>query len=146
MPVNRPPLIREHRLYQADWLTRFYGFGRDEIISTMDHGMLDLAADPKLIWALKNQGFFPIDVNMATREQLLRIPGIGTKGVDKIIEARRFGRLRYDDLTRLAASVKKVRPFVTALDWRPVSLLDSGALEARLRKPAEQQDLFAAAA
>ncbi|NNU15150.1 putative DNA modification/repair radical SAM protein [Parvularcula sp. ZS-1/3] len=144
MPVNRPPLIREHRLYQADWLTRFYGFKRDEIISVMDGGMLDLAADPKLMWALKNQGFFPIDVNSATKEQLLRIPGIGTKGVQKILAARRYGRLRYDDLSRVAASVKKIRPFVTTPDWRPTSLLDSGALEARMRQPAEQQDLFAA--
>jgi putative DNA modification/repair radical SAM protein len=146
LPVNRPPLIREHRLYQADWLTRFYGFGRDELIGSMDNGMLDLAADPKLVWALKNQGFFPIDVNRATREELLRIPGIGTRGVDKIIAARRFGRLRYDDLSRVAASVRKIRPFVTALDWRPTSLLDSGVLEARMKKPAEQADLFAQAA
>jgi putative DNA modification/repair radical SAM protein len=146
MPVNKPPLIREHRLYQADWLTRFYGFGRDEIISTMEGGMLDLAADPKLIWALKNQGFFPIDVNTASKEELLRIPGVGTKGVEKILAARRFGRLRYDDLTRVAASVRKIRPFVTAVDWTPTSLLESGALEARMKKPAEQQDLFAAAA
>jgi len=144
MPANKPPLIREHRLYQADWLTRFYGFRRDEIISTMDNGMLDLAADPKLIWALKNQGFFPVDVNRASKEQLLRIPGIGTRGVQKIINARRFGRLRYDDLVRLAASVKKIRPFVEAVDWRPTSLLDSGVLEARMKAPAQQQDLFAA--
>jgi predicted DNA-binding helix-hairpin-helix protein len=146
MPVNKPPLIREHRLYQADWLTRFYGFQRDEIISTMEGGMLDLAADPKLIWALKNQGFFPIDVNSATKEELLRIPGVGTKGVEKILAARRFGRLRYDDLARVASSVRKIRPFVSAVDWSPTSLLESGALEARMKKPAEQQDLFAAAA
>ncbi|MEE4209613.1 MAG: putative DNA modification/repair radical SAM protein [Parvularcula sp.] len=146
LPVNKPPLIREHRLYQADWLTRFYGFERDELIASMDGGMLDLAADPKLVWALKNRGFFPIDVNSATREQLLRIPGIGTKGVDKIIAARKFGRLRYDDLARLASSVRKIRPFVSAVDWRPVSLLDSGALESRLRRPVEQTDLFAQAA
>ena len=146
MPANRPPLIREHRLYQADWLTRFYGFGRDEIIGTMTDGMLDLGADPKLVWALKNQGFFPIDVNRASREELLRIPGIGTKGVAKILAARRFGLLRYDDLTRLAASVKAIRPFVTTPDWRPTGLLDSGALEARLQPVPAQQDLFAAAA
>ncbi|NRA29228.1 MAG: putative DNA modification/repair radical SAM protein [Parvularculaceae bacterium] len=144
MPANKPPLIREHRLYQADWLTRFYGFQRDEIISTMNDGMLDLAADPKLVWALKNQGFFPIDVNTASKEQLLRIPGIGTTGVKKILNARRFGRLRYEDLTRLAASVKKIRPFIEAVDWRPIGLLDSGALEARMKAPAQQQDLFAA--
>lgn len=146
MPANRPPLIREHRLYQADWLTRFYGFGRDEIISTMTDGMLDLAADPKLVWALKNQGFFPVDINRASREELLRIPGIGTKGVAKILAARRFGALRYDDLVRLAASVKKIRPFVSTTDWRPTPLLDSGALEARLRPQPDQQDLFATAA
>ncbi|GGY42279.1 putative DNA modification/repair radical SAM protein [Parvularcula lutaonensis] len=146
MPAQKPPLVREHRLYQADWLTRFYGFQPDEIISTMENGMLDLATDPKLVWALKNQGFFPIDVNRATKEQLLRIPGVGTKGVAKIIAARRHGALRYDDLARIAASIRKISPFVTTPDWRPTSLLDSGALEARMRKPAEQQDLFAVAA
>ncbi|MEM1409842.1 MAG: putative DNA modification/repair radical SAM protein, partial [Pseudomonadota bacterium] len=146
MPAHKPPLMREHRLYQADWLTRFYGFSSGEIISTMTDGMLDLAADPKLMWALKNQGFFPLDVNKASKEQLLRIPGIGTVGVQKILSARRFGTLRYDDLTRLAASVRKIRPFVTTPDWRPLGLLDSGALEARMKPVSEQQDLFAAAA
>ena len=146
MPAHKPPLIREHRLYQSDWLTRFYGFARDEIISVMDNGMLPLDADPKLIWALRNQGFFPIDVNRASKEQLLRIPGLGTKGTAKILAARRHGALRYDDLVRISASVKKIRPFVTTPDWKPISLLDSGALEQQMRGPAHQQDLFAAAA
>ncbi len=146
MPAHKPPLIREHRLYQSDWLTRFYGFARDEIISVMDNGMLPLDADPKLIWALRNQGFFPIDVNRASKEQLLRIPGLGTKGTAKILAARRHGALRYDDLVRISASVKKIRPFGPTPDWKPISLLDSGALEQQMRGPAYQQDLFAAAA
>lgn len=146
MPANTPPLVREHRLYQADWLTRFYGFARDEIISTMEDGMLPLDADPKLVWALKNQGFFPIDVNRASKEQLLRIPGLGTKGAAKILAARRFGALRFEDLARIASSMRKIQPFITTPDWRPTSILDSGALEARMRRPATQQDLFAVAA
>lgn len=144
MPAARPPLLREHRLYQADWLTRFYGFSAEEIIASMTDGMLDLSADPKLVWALKNRHVFPVDVNRASREELLRIPGIGTRGVARIIAARRHGALRYDDLTRIAASAKTISPFVTTPDWRPLGLLDSGALEARMRPAATQQDLFAA--
>ncbi len=146
LPVQAPPLIREHRLYQADWLTRFYGFDPKEITATLRGGMLDLDLDPKTIWAMQNRGFFPLDINTADREALLRVPGLGEKGVAKILAARSQGVLRYADLARLAASVRKIKPFVITPDWRPGGLLDAASLEARFRRKAEQSDLFAAAA
>ena len=75
--------MREHRLYQADWLYRFYGFAIDEIVAATDGGMLDLDVDPKLAWALRTAARFPIDVNTASREELLRVPGLGVKSVDR---------------------------------------------------------------
>ncbi|RUU52466.1 putative DNA modification/repair radical SAM protein, partial [Mesorhizobium sp. M2C.T.Ca.TU.002.02.1.1] len=86
LPLRKPPLMREHRLYQADWLMRFYGFSQPEILDGSNDGMLDLAIDPKLAWALRNRGRFPVDVNRAEREALLRVPGLGTKVIDRIIE------------------------------------------------------------
>jgi len=83
LPPVRPPLMREHRLYQADWLMRFYGFERSEIAASLPDGMLDLAVDPKLAWALQNRATFPVDVNRAEREALLRVPGLGVKSVDR---------------------------------------------------------------
>jgi hypothetical protein len=88
LPLAAPPLIREHRLYQADWLMRFYGFSKDEIVAGGEGGMLDSAVDPKLACALKHRADFPVDVNRAPREQLLRVPGLGVKSVDKIISVR----------------------------------------------------------
>ena len=146
LPVEQPPLVREHRLYQADWLTRFYGFAPSEIKATLKGGMLDLDLDPKTVWALQNRGFFPLDINVADREALLRVPGLGEKGVDKILAARAQGVLRYADLTRLAASAKKVSPFVVTPDWRPAGLLDGEMLEARLKPKPKQADLFGIAA
>ena len=146
LPVEQPPLVREHRLYQADWLTRFYGFDPSEIKATLKGGMLDLDLDPKTVWALQNRGFFPLDINVADREALLRVPGLGEKGVDKILAARAQGVLRYADLTRLAASAKKVSPFVVTPDWRPRGLLDGEMLEARLKPKPKQADLFGLAA
>ena len=144
LPLRAPPLVREHRLYQADWLYRFYGFSVDDIASGMNAGMLDPALDPKLAWALVHRELFPIDINRATKEALLRVPGLGTKAVSRIIETRRFHKLRLEDLTRLTASVKKVSPFIVAADWQPGATLDSSSLAARLRTPAAQLDLFAA--
>ncbi|OWJ75556.1 putative DNA modification/repair radical SAM protein [Haematobacter genomosp. 1] len=117
LPLVRPPLMREHRLYQADWLLRFYGFGVEEV--TPETGMLDLACDPKLAWALANQDRFPVDVNRAERELLLRVPGFGVKTVDRILSSRRERRLRYEHLLRLGAAMRKAAPFVTAEGWRP---------------------------
>lgn len=141
LPPVRPPLMREHRLYQADWLLRFYGFDRAEIMVGANDGMLDLSIDPKLAWALQRRESFPVDINRAPREMLLRVPGLGTKAVDRIIAARRLGAIRIGDLARLTASVKKVLPFVTTPDWRPGGLTDSANLRARFAPPPEQMSL-----
>jgi len=141
LPPVRPPLMREHRLYQADWLLRFYGFDRAEIMAGANEGMLDLSIDPKLAWALQRRESFPVDINRAPREMLLRVPGLGTKAVDRIIAARRLGAIRIGDLARLTASVKKVLPFITTPDWRPGGLTDSANLRARFAPPPEQMSL-----
>jgi putative DNA modification/repair radical SAM protein len=122
LPLQRPPLMREHRLYQSDWLMRFYGFAPKEVVAATDSatGMLPLDIDPKLAWALKFREHFPIDINRAPREMLLRVPGLGTKAVKNILAARRWRRLRLDDVARLTVSVAKVRPFIVAEDWRPL--------------------------
>jgi putative DNA modification/repair radical SAM protein len=93
LPLKRPPLMREHRLYQSDWLMRFYGFAPKEIAALTDEsGMLPLDIDPKLAWALKFREHFPVDVNRAPRERLLRVPGLGTKAVDRLIASRPSAR------------------------------------------------------
>jgi putative DNA modification/repair radical SAM protein len=141
LPLVRPPLMREHRLYQADWMMRFYGFSSAEVAASADaSGQLALDMDPKHAWALKHRGFFPLDVNRAPREALLRIPGLGVKAVDRILAARRHRRLRLDDVGRMTVSVAKLRPFLIAADWRPVALAD--AILPRPRDPAEQLELF----
>ena len=138
LPLRQPPLIREHRLYQADWLIRFYGFAHDEIVPVVVHGnahgtgMLDLDIDPKLAWALANRAQFPVDVNRAPREMLLRVPGLGVKAVNRILQARRVRRLRADDLLRLHVPFKKVMPFVVMADHHPGTSLDALNLKARL--------------
>ncbi len=143
LPPEAPPLRREHRLYQADWLLRFYGFELDEIIAGGTDGMLDLDIEPKLAWALKHPEQFPMDVNRATREELLRVPGLGTRGVGAIIKARRLGALRLDDIARLTTSVTKIRPFITARGWRPTQAIEAAALRAQLARPPVQRELFA---
>ena len=143
LPPEPPPLQREHRLYQADWLLRFYGFELDEIIAGGNGNMLDLSLDPKLAWALKRLGDFPVDVNRAARAELLRVPGLGTRSVGKIIKARRLGALRLADVARLTASIARVRPFIVARDWRPTHELESASLRARLTRPPAQGELFA---
>jgi putative DNA modification/repair radical SAM protein len=145
LPLSAPPLIREHRLYQADWLFRYYGFSVDEIASAAPGGMFDPALDPKLAWALANRALFPVDVNTAPREMLLRVPGFGTKVVARILAGRRFQRLTLDDLKRLRASIGKACPFIEAAGWTPGAKLDSTHLAARMARPAQQLDLFAAA-
>ena len=146
LPLQRPPLIREHRLYQSDWLMRFYGFGvRDIASATNAQGMLPLNMDPKLAWALNNRAQFPVDVNRASREILLRIPGLGVRAVDAIIIARRHKMLRLDDVARLTVSAAKLRPFIVTLDWRPTLLSDLSDLSAVLprKSRSHQLELFA---
>ncbi|MCK0096450.1 putative DNA modification/repair radical SAM protein [Yoonia sp. F2084L] len=142
LPLIKPPLVREHRLYQADWLMRFYGFGVEEITASRTDGNLDLDIDPKLAWALQNRAQFPVDVNKAGKEMLLRIPGFGTRTVRRILSTRRHRRLRYDDLLRMGASLKKAQAFITAADWSPGGLTDSANLRARFAPPPEQLSLF----
>jgi putative DNA modification/repair radical SAM protein len=142
LPVIKPPLMREHRLYQADWLLRFYGFGVDEITGATDGGMLDLGVDPKTAWALRNRAWFPVDVNAADRETLLRVPGLGVKAIAKILRARRWRSLRLEDLGRLCHSLKAIKPFITCADWHPGGLDDVHKRAARI-VPARQLELFA---
>jgi putative DNA modification/repair radical SAM protein len=139
LPLVRPPLMREHRLYQADWMLRFYGYSATELANCATNGQLPLDIDPKLAWALSNRGFFPVDVNRAPREALLRVPGLGVRAVDKILAARHFRHLRLDDIARLTRSLAKLRPFLIAADWRPTLLADSLAPVPR----PEQLELFA---
>ncbi|MBX4908773.1 MULTISPECIES: putative DNA modification/repair radical SAM protein [Rhizobium] len=142
LPLIKPPLMREHRLYQADWLYRFYGFGIEEITANQADGMLDLNLDPKLAWALANRGEFPVDLNKAERERLLRVPGLGTKTVKAIVSARRFRRLRLDDLSRLGVSIKKVQSFISAEGWSPRRLVDRPDLRAVFEPQHEQLSLL----
>ena len=132
LPLSKPPLMREHRLYQADWLMRFYGFSPPEIGEAAVNGMLDLAIDPKLAWALNSRASFPVDVNTGPREMLLRVPGLGVKSVNRIVQVRRWRTLRLDDIGRLCRGIDKVRPFITALDWTPGGLTDAADLRARI--------------
>ncbi|MFN3936151.1 MAG: putative DNA modification/repair radical SAM protein [Gemmobacter sp.] len=116
LPPTSPPLLREHRLYQADWLMRFYGFEPAEVTAG---GMLPLDIDPKLAWALANPDHFPIDVNRAPRELLLRVPGFGTKAVGRMLGGRRHRALRYEDIAATGAVMKSARDFITAEGYRP---------------------------
>jgi len=141
LPAQAPPLLREHRLYQSDWLLRFYGFSVEEIASTMEGGRLALDMDPKLAWAMTRRDMFPVDVNRAPREMLLRVPGLGARVVDRLIAARRHRRLRLDDVGRLCQSLRKIRPFIETVDWRPSGLLDRADLKARLVPPARATQL-----
>ncbi len=142
LPLVQPPLVREHRLYQADWLLRFYGFSVDEITGVTLAGNLDLDMDPKLAWAIAHRGLFPLDVQRASRELLLRVPGFGVRTVNRILGTRRHRDLRYADLQRMGALLKKARPFITLRDWSPGQLTDSADLRARFAPPPEQLSLF----
>ncbi|MGB3723827.1 MAG: putative DNA modification/repair radical SAM protein [Pacificimonas sp.] len=144
LPLKSPPLMREHRLYQSDWLMRFYGFQPKEVIAASDDGMLPLDIDPKLAWALKFRENFPVDVNRAPKEILLRVPGLGVKAVNAILSSRRYRTLRLDDLGRITQSVRKIRPFITCVDWRPTALTDVADLKSLIVPKKEQLELFAA--
>ncbi len=130
LPLIKPPLMREHRLYQADWLYRFYGFDIGEITAIGGNGMLDLDIDPKLAWALKHRDQFPVNVNAADREMLLRVPGFGTKTVASILSSRKFRSLRLEDIARFGVSLKKVKAFIVAEGWTPGKLIERPDLRA----------------
>jgi len=127
LPLRPPPLVREHRLYQADWLMRFYGF--------------DLDVDPKMAWALRHREQFPVDLNRAPKEMLLRVPGLGVRTVQRLLDMRLHRKLRYADLVKLRVPVRKVGPFVATIDHRPRVDSESGALR-HLDTTPRQADLF----
>lgn len=139
LPPRPPPLLREHRLYQADWLLRHYGFTAAELLPAGD---LDPDLDPKTAWALRHRHLFPVDVRRAGREMLLRVPGFGTRSVDRILSARRHRALRWEDLRRMGAVLGRAAPFVEAEDWHPRGLLEAEGLRARLAPPPQQLSLF----
>jgi putative DNA modification/repair radical SAM protein len=142
LPLVAPPLVREHRLYQADWLLRFYGFGVEELTTGAEPN-LDLQLDPKLAWALRHREHFPVNLNTAPRPLLLRVPGLGVKTVDKILAARRWHPVRLHDLLRLKVPMKKALPFIETPDHRPgLRELEDPALRARFVPPPRQLDLF----
>ena len=146
LPLKRPPLIREHRLYQSDWLMRFYGYSATEVQQATDpSGMLPLDIDPKLAWALNFREQFPVDVNRAPKEALLRVPGLGVRGVGMVLRARRHKRLRLEDVARITVSIEKLRPFIVTADWRPLQLSDRAELLSLFVRPkkVEQLELFA---
>jgi putative DNA modification/repair radical SAM protein len=143
LPNRPPPLVREHRLYQADWLLRYYEFSIRELSSAMPSGHLDLHLDPKTAWALANRDDFPVDVNTADRHQLLRIPGLGVRVVDRIVSSRRHRRLRFDDLRALGAMLKRARHFIVTADYSSArSAQGSEHLRADLLQSGSQQTLF----
>lgn len=111
LPPARPPLLREHRLYQADWLIRLYGFAPDEV-TPAEAPQLDLALDPKLAWALRHRERFPLDVNTAPRELLVRVPGLGLRSAEAILRARRHRRLGEVELRCLGVVLSRALPFL----------------------------------
>lgn len=117
MPVmgSQPPLLRENRLYQTDWLLRFYGFEIQEILNDV-HPNLDTQVDPKLSWALRNPHFFPVDINTADYEMILRIPGVGVKSAKKILQARRFGKIHIYQLKKLGIAYNRAKFFMNCAD------------------------------
>jgi len=143
LPNRAPPLMREHRLYQADWLIRYYGFSTPELTAAIPSGNFDLDIDPKTTWALRHRDLFPVDVNVAAREQLLRVPGLGVRTVDRIVASRKQGKLRYADLITLGVSLRKARHFVIAADYAPQADISGVRLRNVLATTVTQQpDLF----
>ena len=131
LPDSKPPLLREHRLYQADWLLRFYGFRAEELLDEQNQDF-DPRVDPKCSWALAHLDFFPVEVNTADYETLLRIPGIGVVSARRILAARRVGPLHTEHLKKLGVVMKRAQYFLTAsgqmtegLRFTPDSLLRS---------------------
>jgi putative DNA modification/repair radical SAM protein len=134
------PAMREHRLYEADWLVRHYKYSASEVMEGADGGNLDLDVDPKLAWALRHRQLFPLDVNRVSRSLLLRVPGIGVRNVDRILKIRRFKRLRLEDLVRLRVNFSRAKYFVTTADHnRDARILDRLDLRERLVRPAVDQ-------
>ena len=148
LPVlTTPPLLRENRLYQADWLMRSYGFTVDDIVDE-EYPELDPEVDPKLSYALRHPELFPVDINQTSYELILRVPGIGVKSAKKIVQARRFGKLNQEHLRRIGIAWNRARYFVITtdrnyllLDWNPHQLRDR-ILRERKSSKTNQLSLF----
>ena len=137
------PLMREHRLYEADWLIRHYGFTASEITHGAQSENLDLEKDPKLSWALRHRDYFPIDVNKASARQLLRVPGLGARNVARILKIRHYHQIKLEDLAKLRVRMSNAKWFVITADYNPnVYQLDAEKLEERLKPKAIQPSLF----
>ncbi len=142
LPLKPAPLIREHRLYQADWLLRFYGFKLDEILTGTKNDMLDLDHDPKMSWALQNRHLFPVDLNKADKHMILRVPGIGARTAIKITAIRKHSWLSWEDLVKMRLPMNKIKPFIILSNYRPPGyLLETEHLSAMLKQPV-QTELF----
>lgn len=144
LPIGKPELVREHRIYQSDWLMRLYGFTVEDVQSATDDdtGLLPLDLDPKTAWALKNRHLFPVDVNRAPKETLVRIPGMGTSTAAAIIRSRGNRTLRLADLAVLTRTWKRLKPWIICLDWTPGKVLDSDDLAMRLARKPDQLQLI----
>lgn len=136
--------LREHRLYQADWLLRFYGFSVDEIVDEGEN--LSMEFDPKCAWALRNMHLFPVEINRAPLETLLRVPGIGAKNAYKIMEARKYTKLRFEDLTKMRVALKRAKHFITCngkfFGTENVTAVRGLLAAAETQESAEQLSLF----
>jgi putative DNA modification/repair radical SAM protein len=141
VPLAPPPLMREHRLYQADFLLRSYGFQASELLPAA--GNLDLDIDPKLAWALAHREHFPMDLNRADANMIARVPGIGLRNAKRVIELRRLRRVRWEDLSRLRCSMKKIAPFIITADYSPVQgAASSDTLRRALATAPQQMNLW----
>jgi len=142
MPVlgSQPPLIRENRLYQTDWLMRFYGFHVNELLNDANPH-LDIDMDPKLSWALRNLQFFPVDINVAAYKMIIRVPGIGVTSAQKIVQARKFGRLRIDQLKKIGVAYNRARHFIVCSDT-PYQLKDYQGTQIKSFIMAESQSKY----
>ncbi len=143
LPDKTTPLMREHRLYEADWLIRSYGFTASEITHGSNADNLDLEKDPKLSWALRHRDFFPVDVNRASARQLLRVPGLGARNVARILQIRHYHRIKLEDLAKLKVRMANAKWFVVTADHNPnVYQLDAEKLEEKLKPKVFQPSLF----
>ncbi len=141
LPLKSPPLVREHRLYQADWLMRFYQFKVDEL-TTNEQPNLDLGIDPKLAWALRNRHVFPIDLNRSPLEMLYRIPGLGVRNAQRIVNLRKHHAISMQDLIKLRVNLNKTMAFMICRDHHPAKLeISSESLRAKFAPPPEQMEL-----
>ena len=141
VPLQAPPLLREHRLYQADFLMRGYGFQAEELLHSSDED-LPLDIDPKLGWALRHREQFPVDINRASQQMIARVPGIGLRSAQRIVALRQVRAVRLEDLRRLRCALEKARPFIITRDYRPRQDSASVVLRQRLSLSAQQLSLW----